>query len=99
MFTIASKRGRDMKVSTVIQELKKLNPDEEIVVTRMDDNTTGWKRHICLEYQGNEYKLILFWDEFNGYEIFWREPSKAPDWAINGLFLPVLSISCGYVRS
>lgn len=56
--------------------------EEQIVITRMDENTTGWKRHICLEYQGNEHKLILFWDEFNGYEIFWREPSKAPDWAI-----------------
>ena len=56
--------------------------EEQIVITRMDENTTGWKRHICLEYQGNEHKLILFWDEFNGYEIYWREPDTTPNWVV-----------------
>ena len=57
--------------------------EERIVISHSSEENTAWKRYICLEYQGNEHKLILFWDEFNGYEIFWREPSKAPDWAVN----------------
>ncbi len=57
--------------------------ESEIVVTRSNEDTTGWKRYIAFNYEGNEYELTLFWDEFNGYEIFWREPSKAPDWATN----------------
>ena len=56
--------------------------EEQIVIAHSSEESTGWKRYICFNYQGNEYELTLFWDEFNGYEIFWREPSKAPDWAI-----------------
>ena len=57
--------------------------EERIVISHLEEENTGWKRLISFEYQGNHYALTLFWEEFNGYEIFWREPSKAPDWVIN----------------
>ena len=47
---------------------------------------TGWKRVINFTYEGNEYESLLFWDEFQGYELIWRSEngefiSKKPKWA------------------
>ena len=56
--------------------------ESEVVITRFNEESTGWKRYIAFNYQGNEYELTLFWDEFNGYDIYWRVPDKAPDWAV-----------------
>jgi len=59
------------------------NKQKEIVITGVSAENMSWKRYIYFNYDGNEYSLTLFWDEFNGYEIFWREPSKIPDWVVN----------------
>ena len=59
------------------------NKQKEIVITGASAENMSWKRYIYFNYDGNEYSLTLFWDEFNGYEIFWREPSKTPDWVVN----------------
>lgn len=56
--------------------------EEQIVITHSEEENTGWKRYICFQYEGNKYELTLFWDSFDGYDIFWREPSKAPAWVI-----------------
>ena len=56
--------------------------EEQIVIAHSEEDITGWKRLITFNYEGNEYKVILFWDEFNGYEIFWREPNRTPDWVV-----------------
>lgn len=57
--------------------------EEQIVISDTSLEVTAWKRYIQFQYEGNEYKLTLFWDDFDGFDIFWREPSKAPDWVIN----------------
>ena len=62
-------------MSKVKQHLEK-----QLNITRKTHEETGWKRYLCFEYEGNEYELTLFWDEFNGYEIYWREPNKTPAW-------------------
>ena len=54
--------------------------EKQLNITRKTHEETGWKRYLCFEYEGNEYELTLFWDEFNGYEIYWREPNKTPAW-------------------
>jgi hypothetical protein len=72
-----------MKMSKIKQQLEK-----EIVITYSSEESTGWKRYISFDYEGNKYDITLYWDEFNGYEITWRycndkQMAKAPDWAIN----------------
>lgn len=57
--------------------------EQQVVITGKRHEEMGWKRYLCFEYEGNSYELTLFWDEFNGYEIMWREPSKTPDWVVN----------------
>ena len=54
--------------------------ERQVVVDWCAEESTGWKRHISFDYEGNEYELTLFWEEFNGYEIYWRTPDKAPAW-------------------
>lgn len=44
---------------------------------------TAWKRYIHFNHEGNDYELTLFWDEFDGYEIYWRSPNVSPQWAID----------------
>lgn len=56
--------------------------EEKIVISRSSEENTSWKRYICFQYEGNEYELTLYWDEFNGYEIFWREPDSEPNWVV-----------------
>lgn len=57
--------------------------EERIVISGSRQDDTGWKRYVYFDYQGNDYELILFWDEFNGYESYWVSPSKTPDWVVN----------------
>ena len=56
--------------------------EEKIVISYSEQENTGWKRIIFFEYEGNKYEVNLYWDEFNGYEIFWREPDTKPNWVI-----------------
>lgn len=65
-------------MSKIKQQLEK-----EIVITGSEAEITGWKRYIYFEYEGNEYELILFWEEFNGYDTYWKDPSKIPEWVVN----------------
>ena len=59
-----------------------MNATQKIKITGKEHEETGWKRYIYLEHKGEECELTLFWDEFNGYEIYWRVPNKIPKWAI-----------------
>lgn len=56
--------------------------EERIAISHSSEENTAWKRYICFQYEGNEYELTLYWDEFSGYEIFWREPDSAPNWVV-----------------
>lgn len=56
--------------------------EKQINITGKNHEETGWKRYLCFEYEGNEYELTLFWDEFNGYETYWRSPDKTPAWVV-----------------
>jgi len=56
--------------------------ESEVVITHSNEENTGWKRYISFDYQGNNYELTLFWDEFNGFETYWRVPDKTPNWVI-----------------
>jgi len=64
-------------MSMVEQHLKK-----QVVIDWSAEESTGWKRHISFNYEGNSYELTLFWEEFNGYDTFWREPSTTPNWVV-----------------
>jgi len=54
----------------------------QIVIAHSSEESTGWKRYIAFNYEGNEYELTLFWEEFSGYDTYWREPDSAPNWVI-----------------
>ena len=54
--------------------------EEQVVITHSSEESTGWKRYIAFNYEGNEYELTLFWEEFNGYDTYWRVPDKTPAW-------------------
>jgi hypothetical protein len=56
--------------------------EKQVVIDWCAEESTGWKRHISFNYEGNNYALTLFWEEFNGYEIFWREPNSTPNWVV-----------------
>lgn len=57
--------------------------EERIVISGKYHEEMSWKRRIYFDYQGNNYELLLFWDEFNGYESHWVNPNKTPDWVVN----------------
>lgn len=56
--------------------------EEKIVISHSEEENTAWKRYICFQYEGNEYELTLYWDEFSGYDTFWREPDSTPNWVV-----------------
>lgn len=60
-----------------------MNAVQDIKINGIRHEETAWKRYIYFEYEGNQYELTLYWDEFTGYEIYWREPNKTPDWVVN----------------
>lgn len=74
----SAKEREGKQVSKMKQHLEK-----QLVITGSRQESTGWKRYICFEYEGNQYELTLFWEEFNGYDIYWRSPDKTPDWVVN----------------
>ncbi len=49
--------------------------EKQIVIKGKEHEETGWKRYIYFEYEGNEYELTLFYDEFTGYDTYWRVPN------------------------
>ena len=67
-----------------------MNAIQDINITGSRHEEMSWKRYIYFEHRGENYSVLLFWDEFNGYELYWlNEESgllnsrKAPEWAIN----------------
>ena len=67
-----------------------MNAIQDINITGSRHEEMGWKRYIYFEHRGESYSVLLFWDEFNGYELYWRNEEsgllnsrKAPEWAIN----------------
>jgi hypothetical protein len=73
---LCNSRGRgDKGMSKIKQHL-----ESELVITNSNEESTGWKRYIAFDYEGNSYELTLFWEEFNGYDTYWRVPEKAPTW-------------------
>jgi hypothetical protein len=68
----------------------KMNAKQDIIITGTREETLSWKRYIYFKYQDTEYSVLLFWDEFNGYEIYWKDKDSellnshiAPEWAVN----------------
>jgi hypothetical protein len=68
----------------------KMNAKQDIIVSSTREETLSWKRYIHFKYQDKEYSVLLFWDEFNGYEIYWKDKESellnshiAPEWAVN----------------
>jgi hypothetical protein len=65
-----------------------MNTTQEIKITSINHEETGWKRRIHFQYEGKDYQITLYWDEFDGYDIVWRfcngeQISRSPEWAIN----------------
>ncbi len=65
-----------------LQSKMKQHLEGQIVIAHSSEESTGWKRYIAFNYEGNEYELTLFWEEFSGYDTYWREPDSAPNWVI-----------------
>ncbi len=64
-----------------------MNAIQDIEIKGTSHEETAWKRYIHFIREGSEYELTLFWDEFNGYEIYWgscndEEINQTPHWAI-----------------
>jgi hypothetical protein len=67
-----------------------MNAIQELDITNSRHEEMSWKRYVSFKYQGTEYSVLLFWDEFNGYEIYWKNKDSgllnshiAPVWATN----------------
>jgi hypothetical protein len=65
-----------------------MNATKQITINYSTNETTGWKRRINFQYEGKDYEAILFWNEFDGYELYWKNDEgymggKTPEWAIN----------------
>ena len=60
-----------------------MNATKNIKITNSRLELTAWKRVICFEYEGEHHEVVLFWNEFDGFELYWLELSKTPDWAVN----------------
>ena len=56
--------------------------ERQIVPTSSKQENTGWARYICFEYESNSYEFTLFYDQFNGYDTYWRVPDTTPDWVV-----------------
>jgi hypothetical protein len=56
--------------------------EDQVVIEGCYHEETAWKRYIYFDYEGERYEITLFWDEFNGYESYWRIPDKVPDWVL-----------------
>lgn len=66
-----------------------MNTTQEIQVINKHHEETSWKRYITFNHDEEEYKVLLFWDEFNGYELYWKNNEsellnslKSPQWAL-----------------
>ena len=64
-----------------------MNATQDIKINGSVHEETAWKRYLCFDYEGKEYELTLFWDEFNGYDTYWRscngeQIDVTPHWAI-----------------
>ena len=64
--------------------------EKQVFITGSRHEEMSWKRYIYFEYEGEGYSVLLFWDEFNGYELYWKNQEsgllnsrKAPEWVIN----------------
>lgn len=44
----------------------------EIRIAEAKQQINAWQREITFNYLGLEYEVMLFWDQFNGYEIMWK---------------------------
>jgi len=69
---------------------KKMNAKQDIIISSAREETLSWKRYIHFKFQDKEYSVLLFWDEFNGYEIYWKNIESgllnsliAPEWVVN----------------
>jgi hypothetical protein len=56
--------------------------EDQVVIEGCYHEETAWKRYIYFDYEGKRYEITLFWDEFNGYESYWRVPDKVPNWVL-----------------
>jgi hypothetical protein len=43
---------------------------------------TAYDKEMTISYEGQEYSIILHWDKWDGYEIFFND-IDTPDWAID----------------
>ena len=62
--------------------------EKQVVITYSSEESTGWRRFISFDYEGNKYDITLYWSEFDGYDITWRYCNdekyyKTPEWAVN----------------
>jgi len=61
--------------------------EKQIIIAWSSEESTGWRRFISFDYEGNKYDITLYWSEFDGYDISWRfcegkQMIKAPDWVV-----------------
>jgi len=59
-----------------------MNATKTVKINDTTHEETGWKRYIHFTHDGEDYELTLFWDEFNGYEIYWRSHDITPNWVV-----------------
>jgi hypothetical protein len=67
----------------------------ELKIQGAQQEVNAWKREITFMYEGKDYEVNLFWDEQDGYELYWIKDGKtwteengklvfvsAPEWAV-----------------
>lgn len=49
------------------------------LVEKFSDECTGWIRKLQIERDGKAYRVNLYWDMFDGFDILWVD--EEPEWA------------------
>lgn len=57
--------------------------DTRFIIQAWDDEVTSFVKDIRFNYEGTEYKVFLYWDTHDGYDIKFRDMVGYPEWYLN----------------
>ena len=54
----------------------------DITIKKVNKEVVAWNKDIEFEYQGKTYLVTLNWDNYDGYEIIFKnKTNETPNWA------------------
>ena len=53
-----------------------------MIIESVSKQETAYSKSITINYEGQEYEVLLYWNNWDGYELSFVN-SDEPEWAIN----------------